>query len=163
MILGRAQVCSFALGLVTALSVAVAVFCLKSNSTVWTLSSTSSDAMLISTRDALDQSSQLLNTSKIPHIMHQSWVNRTVPKHYSSWRQSWVKNHRHWEFKLWTDEDNDALVKDYMPWFLSRYEEYDAPVMRADAVRYLYMHRCTHLLIAFHWCCLSQVHMLHVC
>jgi len=142
MYIGRPQVCAFALGLVSAVSIVVIIVCLKSNSTVWALGSISKASTLISTRDAADEDYQLLNgTNKIPHILHQSWVNSSVQKHYSAWRQSWVKNHRHWEFKLWTDADNDVLVRQYMPWFLARYEEYDEPVMRADAVRYLYMHR----------------------
>ena len=142
MSIGKPQVCAFGLGLVSAVSIVVIIVCLKNNSTVWALGSSSKTSTLIGTRDAADEDYQLLNgTNKIPHILHQSWVNSSVPKHYSAWRQSWVKNHRHWEFKLWTDADNDALVRQYMPWFLARYEEYDEPVMRADAVRYLYMHK----------------------
>ena len=152
----KGHVCAFALGLFSALSIAVIVVCLKSNTTVWVYSSTPNASTLIDARNALDPKSQMLNTHKVPHILHQSWVNRTVPKQYSAWRQSWVKNHRHWEFKLWTDEDNDALVQEYMPWFLTRYEEYDQPVMRADAVRYLYMHRCSKQ----HFC--SSMHHIHI-
>ncbi|KAL3153367.1 hypothetical protein ABBQ38_011707 [Trebouxia sp. C0009 RCD-2024] len=138
MAIGRSQVCSYLLGLVSALSVAVLVFCLKSNSLVWPSAASST---IISAIDALNHTTPLLNLTHIPHILHQSWINNTVPKQYAAWRQSWVTNHKHWEFKLWTDDDNEALVKQYAPWFLRRYWEFEEPVMRADSVRYLYMYR----------------------
>ena len=140
MFVGRAQIYAFALGSLSALTVSVVVFVLQGNNDVWKNSVPIST--IITSRDAVDYAGQQANASRIPNVVHQSWINTSVPEHFSSWRQSWVKNHRLWEFKLWTDEDNDALVKRYAPWFLSRYEEYSEPVMRADAVRYLYMYRC---------------------
>lgn len=137
---GRSQVCSFFLGVVSALSAAVAIYCLKSNSNVWpsNFSRAPASGTFLS---AFTDTDPPLNSSEIPHILHQSWINKTVPKHYVHWRQSWVRNHKHWEFKLWTDDDNDALVEQYAPWFLSRYRQFEQPVMRADSVRYLYMYR----------------------
>ena len=142
MILGKSQLCAYVLGVLSALTVVVIVVCLRSNSAVWAYKGGIASA-IIASRDALDIAEQRANVSGIPHILHQSWVNGSVPKHYSAWRQSWVSNHKHWEIKLWTDEDNDALIQRYMPWFMSRYEEYAEPVMKADSVRYLYMHRYT--------------------
>ena len=141
LVVRRAQLYAFALGVLSAATVALVAFCLRSNSSLWPPAGTPESTPLITAIDSLNSSALLPNASNIPHIFHQSWVNRTVPKHYSAWRQSWVTNHRHWEFKLWTDEDNDALVRQYAPWFLSRYQEYDEPVMRADSVRYLYLYR----------------------
>ena len=47
----------------------------------------------------------------IPHIIHQ-----TAPADKSKWKQdwyicqeSWKKNFPDWEYKLWTDEDNDNI------------------------------------------------------
>ena len=143
MAFGRSQVCSYFLGVVSALSAAVVVFCLNSNRFVWpsSLSSAPASTTFIIDTDPLNNTPPLLTFSKIPHILHQSWVNTSVPEHYTAWRQSWVTNHKHWEFKLWTDDDNDALVEQYAPWFLSRYRDFEQPVMRADSVRYLYMFR----------------------
>ena len=42
--------------------------------------------------------------------------------------------------RLWTDEDNRKLVLDHYPWFLDTYDALPKPVMKADSVRYLYMH-----------------------
>ena len=137
---GRARIVSFALGVVSALTVALIGFCVRGSSAVWPATSLPEPVSYISVIDAINETSSL-NSSKIPHILHQSWVNRTVPQHFSAWRQSWVTNHKHWQFKLWTDDDNDELVKQYAPWFLARYEGYEAPVMRADSVRHLYMYR----------------------
>ena len=43
--------------------------------------------------------------------------------------------------RLWTDEDNRALVQHHYPWFLATYDAMSRNVSRADAARYLYMHR----------------------
>lgn len=140
MTFSRSQVCSFLLGVVSALSAAVAIFCLKSSSSLWP--SNFSHASASSTfHSAMNETYFPPNSSKIPHILHQSWVNKTIPQQYLDWRQSWVRNHKHWEFRLWTDDDNDALIEQYAPWFLSRYRQFEQPVMRADSVRYLYMYR----------------------
>jgi hypothetical protein len=42
--------------------------------------------------------------------------------------------------RLWTDEDNRKLVLDHYPWFLDTYDALPKPIMKADSVRYLYMH-----------------------
>ena len=141
MAVGRSQVCSFLLGVVSALSAAVAIFCLKSSSFVWpsNLHRTLLPNTFLTAAGALNNT--FSESFEIPHILHQSWINKTIPQHYTAWRQSWVRNHKHWEFKLWTDDDNDALVEQYAPWFLSRYRQFEQPVMRADSVRYLYMYR----------------------
>ncbi len=57
--------------------------------------------------------------------------------------------------RLWTDEDNRKLVLDHYPWFLDTYDALPKPVMKADSVRYLYMH---HLGGTSH----ATAHCLHV-
>jgi hypothetical protein len=43
--------------------------------------------------------------------------------------------------RLWTDDDNRALVQHHYPWFLATYDAMALNVSRADAARYLYMHK----------------------
>ncbi|KAK9817793.1 hypothetical protein WJX72_002243 [[Myrmecia] bisecta] len=46
-----------------------------------------------------------------------------------------------WQYFLWTDQDNRQLVKQFYPWFLEVYDGFPKGIMRADAARYLYMHK----------------------
>lgn len=50
---------------------------------------------------------------------------------------SWRRLHPAWGYKLWTDEDNDALVVEHFQWFLPTYQALPAKIMRVDAVRYM--------------------------
>ena len=54
---------------------------------------------------------------------------------------TWKALHPRWQYRLWTDEDNRGLVARHYPWFLPTYDALPRGIMRADAVRYLYMHR----------------------
>ncbi|KAK9834859.1 hypothetical protein WJX81_004379 [Elliptochloris bilobata] len=76
----------------------------------------------------------------IPHIIHQSWKVADVPKKYEDWAASWKTLHPGWEYRMWTDADNDALVEEHYPWFKDTYDSFPKPVMKADACRVLYMH-----------------------
>lgn len=132
---------SFALGLVTAASIGVAYVCLRGPSS-W--ADAFKPASLAQNTFALSEHhiGNVTNATDIPHILHQSWINATVPHRFDAWRKSWVTQHPQWEFRLWTDKDNDALVQEHFPWFLSRYKTYEEAVMRADSVRYMYLYRC---------------------
>ena len=55
--------------------------------------------------------------------------------------QSWRDQNPRWNYKLWTDDDNRALVKKYYSWMLDTYDAFHHPIMRADSVRY----ECTYL------------------
>lgn len=76
----------------------------------------------------------------IPKIVHQSWKNDTVPAPYDEWQPSWA-DQPDWEYMLWTDEDNDRLVKKHYPWFLPTYERLPIKIMKVDAVRAMYLHK----------------------
>ncbi|MEW5319555.1 MAG: hypothetical protein WDW38_010700 [Sanguina aurantia] len=59
---------------------------------------------------------------------------------FTEYVQSWKRHNPTWEYKLWTDEDNRALVATHYPEFLQAYDGFKHGIMRADFVRYLYMH-----------------------
>ena len=148
MFIGKSHAFSFALGVVTAVSVGVAYICLQGSSS---LAAAFQPARLSQNAFAASEHQyNSTNTSEIPHIVHQSWINNTVPHRFHAWRNSWVINHPTWEFRLWTDKDNDALVQEHFPWFLSRYRAYEEAVMRADSVRYMYLYRYTRLYSPLH-------------
>lgn len=45
------------------------------------------------------------NNKKIPKIIHQIWLGSALPEKYKRLRDTWIKNHPDWEYKLWTDKD----------------------------------------------------------
>lgn len=81
-----------------------------------------------------------LTQEGVPKLIHQSWKNDKVPTRFQRWQQEWINLHPEWQYHLWTDDDNRELVKQYYPWFLNTYDALPMHIMRADAVRYMYMH-----------------------
>lgn len=76
----------------------------------------------------------------VTEIVHQSWKTRQLPPMFANLSLSWKTCFPSWKHILWTDEDNLQLVRDYFPWFLPRYQALPHNIMRADAVRYMYMY-----------------------
>lgn len=57
------------------------------------------------------KNSESVRKDHIPHIIHQSWKNATIPAKFHAWANSWLEKHPTWEYKLWTDMDNRQLIK----------------------------------------------------
>jgi mannosyltransferase OCH1-like enzyme len=77
----------------------------------------------------------------IPRIIHQTWKTKQVPTEWKHYQQKVIALHPDWEYRLWTDEDNDAFVKKEFPDFYPVYNSFPKNIMRADAIRYLIMYR----------------------
>ncbi|KAK9357144.1 hypothetical protein V1504DRAFT_494617 [Lipomyces starkeyi] len=77
-------------------------------------------AAQLSAKDLLE-SPIAKNYEFVPKLIHQSWST-------------------HWQWVLWTDEDNLNLVKKYFPWFLEYYQKLPGEIYRADLVRNMYMY-----------------------
>lgn len=78
----------------------------------------------------------------IPRIIHQTWRDENIPDEFWGLVDSWKTLHPDWTYRLWTDADLDAMVADHFPHFLKQFRNYENPVQRADAGRYLllYLH-----------------------
>lgn len=76
-----------------------------------------------------------------PGTFIKSWKDENIPNTFHNWPASWKHHNPEWTYTLWTDEANRHLVERHYPWFLEAYDALDQPVMKADAVRYLYLHR----------------------
>lgn len=80
----------------------------------------------------------------IPRVIHQTWKDSDVPESIfpREWIESW-RDHamQDFEYRLWTDADNRALIAEHYPWFLDTYDRYDVPIKRVDAARYFILHR----------------------
>ena len=77
----------------------------------------------------------------IPKIIHQTWKEETVPPSLAPYQESWKRFNPDWEYRLWTDADNDALVRDEFPSLLELYSSLPRAIHRADFARVLYLWR----------------------
>jgi mannosyltransferase OCH1-like enzyme len=76
-------------------------------------------------------------SSRIPHIIHQSYKSiSTLPADWADGPTAWQTFHPHYTYKFWSDEDNRRLIQKHYSWFLPTYDNYPAPIQRADAARY---------------------------
>lgn len=77
-------------------------------------------------------------TDKIPKIIHQ-----TAPADESQWHPAWIECQKTWkekfpdyEYKMWTDEDIEELIKTKYEWFWPTYQGYSKKVRKTqDAAR----------------------------
>ena len=78
----------------------------------------------------------------IPKIFHRIWIpfhkdKPEIPELYKEF-DKYLKNlHPNWTFMEWNDTTVEQFIKEYYPNFLETYTNYDQPVKRHDAVRYL--------------------------
>ncbi|KAK3717236.1 CSG1/SUR1-like protein [Vermiconidia calcicola] len=75
----------------------------------------------------------------IPKIIHQTYINESIPPVWQDAQQSCLDLHRPedgWEYKLWTDDKMSEFIRDEYPWFVDTFEGYPYPIQRADAIRY---------------------------
>lgn len=76
----------------------------------------------------------------IPHIIHQTWKTKDIPKWARKWYKSWDKYNSECQHVLWTDLDNRQLIKTHAPWFLHTYDTFPIHIQRVDSVRYLILY-----------------------
>ena len=78
-------------------------------------------------------------TLLIPKIIHQTYMNASIPEVWKEAQQSCLDLHKPedgWEYKLWTDDKMARFIKKEYPWFVDTFEGYTYPIQRADAIRY---------------------------
>jgi mannosyltransferase OCH1-like enzyme len=96
-------------------------------------------ARRINTQELIRQHRNVPQANTIPHIIHQSWESEDIPTKWATWSDSWRVKHPNWEWVLWTNEDNRALVEARAPWFLETYDALPGEIRRADVMRNFYM------------------------
>lgn len=72
----------------------------------------------------------------IPKIIHQTYLNTSVPERWRLAQESCTKLHPDYEYKFWTDEDGINFIEKEYPWFLETFKNYAHNIQRADAIRY---------------------------
>lgn len=73
----------------------------------------------------------------VPRVIHQTWRSRQTPMPMRAMQAGWRLHHPTWRFRLWTDDDLDALVRRHAPHLLALFRSYAEPVCRADLGRFL--------------------------
>lgn len=82
-----------------------------------------------------------LRMRSIPRLIHQTWRSHEIPEKWRAWSESWLRLNPEWEHRLWTDDDNRALVAEHYRWFLPIYDGYLNKISRVDAARYFILDR----------------------
>lgn len=77
---------------------------------------------------------------RIPKIFHQSLKTLELPVRFRHWSLSCRRKHPDWEWVVWTDEDNLALVQKHFPWLEEAYRGLPGVIYQADLARNLYMY-----------------------
>ncbi|KAF2208363.1 glycosyltransferase family 32 protein [Cercospora zeae-maydis SCOH1-5] len=74
----------------------------------------------------------------IPKIIHQTYINTSIPAVWQEAQQSCLHLHQEpdWKYMLWTDALADEFVAKEYPEFLDTFRGYQYPIQRADAIRY---------------------------
>ena len=76
----------------------------------------------------------------IPKIIHQTYINASIPAVWQEPQQTCLDLHPDYEYKLWTDKKSREFIAAEYPWFLETFDGYPYPIQRADAIRYFVLH-----------------------
>ena len=76
----------------------------------------------------------------IPRKILQTWKTHEVPEVWKSSPASIQKFMPGWEHVFMTNDDNRAFVEQHFPDFLPYYDGFKYPIMRADAIRYMWLY-----------------------
>jgi mannosyltransferase OCH1-like enzyme len=72
----------------------------------------------------------------IPKIIHQTYINTSVPERWRPAQESCLEMHPDYEYKFWSDAGSLAFIEKEYPWFLETFVKYPHNIQRADAIRY---------------------------
>ncbi|KAG4436121.1 hypothetical protein IFR05_008400 [Cadophora sp. M221] len=75
-------------------------------------------------------------TQLIPKIIHQTYINESIPERWQAGQKSCIDLHEDYEYILWTDEKSRDFIATEYPWALDNFDSYNFPIQRADAIRY---------------------------
>lgn len=72
----------------------------------------------------------------IPKIIHQTYINESIPARWQAAQKSCIDLHPDYEYMMWTDAKSHEFIAKEYPWFLSTFEGYEHNIQRADSIRY---------------------------
>jgi len=78
---------------------------------------------------------------ELPMYLHQTWKSELMKQNYVDSFDNWSKLHPGWLHVLWTDEDNELLVRTWFPQYLDSYLWLPLIIQKTDFVRLMYLYR----------------------
>jgi mannosyltransferase OCH1-like enzyme len=101
--------------------------------------------------------SEVKEKPSIPKIIHQIWLGGPFPEKYGNFRDTWLKNHPGWEYKLWTDKDIEELHLVNK----KKYENGQNYGEKSDIARYEILYRFGGLYVDTDFECIKSFEQLH--
>lgn len=77
----------------------------------------------------------------IPKIIHQTYKNHNLPETYKLCQNEIKKLHPDFEYKFYTDDDMDNIMKTYFPEYYEKFNELPRMIMKIDMFRYFLMYK----------------------
>ncbi|MCX5922356.1 MAG: glycosyltransferase [Candidatus Dependentiae bacterium] len=96
-------------------------------------------------------------TIKIPKIIHQIWIGKSVPEEFNHYQFSWRAHHPDWQYKLWTQDD----IADLNMHNAELVRESRNPAEISDLMRYEILYRYGGVYVDFDFACLKSLESLH--
>ncbi len=79
--------------------------------------------------------------SVFPRRIFQTWKSRTeFPENFAYWSNTWKSLNPSYKYEIFDDNDIEKFITEKFPWFLPRFNKYNVPIKKADAVRYFYLY-----------------------
>lgn len=121
-----------------AISITILLFLLHEVSTLIALLLEDASADAIQKSELPAPNSTLLESRPqlIPKIIHQTYINESIPAQWLDAQQSCLDLHQDYEYKLWTDAKSLEFIEKEYPWFAPTFRNYQHPIQRADSIRY---------------------------
>lgn len=77
----------------------------------------------------------------IPKIIHQTYKNHNLPETYKMCQTEIKRLHPDFEYRFYTDEDMNRLMKTEFPEYYDKFNELPRMIMKIDMFRYFLMYK----------------------
>lgn len=77
----------------------------------------------------------------IPKIIHQTYKNHNLPETYKKCQTEIKRLHPEFEYRFYTDEDMDRLIKTEFPEYYEKFNDLPRMIMKIDMFRYFLMYK----------------------
>lgn len=75
----------------------------------------------------------------IPPLLHQTAKSAQINPKWAPLQKRLLELHPGWEYRLWDDEANLALIRERRPDLEALYLGFPRPILRADLIRYVFL------------------------
>ena len=97
----------------------------------------------------------------IPKIIHQTAKSSRIPDQWIPYQAAAKDLHRDWEYRLWTDAENLALVAETAARWMPLYQSLPRNIMRADMIRYVILQKYGGMYFDFDYEFFRSFDLLH--